>query len=135
MEEIISLELSILSTVISIVASVIMAYVCTKRKDLKLWLGAYIAIVIGMTFSAISTALNPGGEELTSNIFYTLAIIIIFIAIFNEYYHTFIKDKANKFKFKHAITAAVIINPVIFGLEIFIITYCVAGAVLLFRIY
>jgi len=131
----VSLELSILSAVICVFAAIIMSYVCTKRKDLKIWLGAYYAVTIGLIISAISTALNPGGQEITSSIFFSLAIVLIFIAIYKEYYNTFIKDKADKSKFKHAITAAVVINPVILGLEIFIIIFCVVGSILLFRIY
>lgn len=131
----VSLELSILSAVIGVLAAIIMFYVCTKRKDLKFWLGAYIATAIGLIISAFSTALNPGGQEIASSIFFSLAIVIIFIAIYKEYYNTFIKDKADKSKFKHAITAAVVINPVILGLEIFIIIFCVVGSILLFRIY
>jgi hypothetical protein len=45
------------------------------------------------------------------------------------------KDKADKTKFKQAITAAVVVNPIILGLEIFIVTFCIIGTILLIRIY
>ncbi len=130
-----NLGLSILSTVIGITAAIILTFVCTRRKDLKVWLAAYYAVAIGLLASAIGTALNPGAHNILSNVFYSLAIVIIFIAIVKEYRQTFMENKVDKNKFKQALPAAVVINPVILGMEIFIITFCVIGAVLLLRIY
>jgi hypothetical protein len=130
-----SLGLSILSAILAIIGSIIMSYVCKRRRDLILWLPAYYSTTIGLILSAVNTAINPDGQDLISNIFFTLAIVVIFFAIFNEYYSTFIKSKEQNFKFKKAIPAAVVINPIILGLEVFIIIFCIAGALLLFRIF
>jgi hypothetical protein len=130
-----NLGLSILSAVIGISAAIIMTLVCTRRKDLKVWLLAYYAVAAGLLASAIGTVLNPGSDNILSNVFYSLAIVIIFIAIVKEYRETFMKNELDKKKFKKALPAAVVVNPVILGLEIFIITFCMIGAVLLIRIY
>ena len=130
-----NLGLSILSAVIGISAAIIMTFVCTRRKDLKFWLLAYYAVAAGLLASAIGTVINPGADNVLSNVFYSLAIVIIFIAIVKEYRETFMKNELDKNKFKKALPATFVVNPVILGLEIFIITFCIIGAVLLIRIY
>ncbi|TFF99277.1 MAG: hypothetical protein EU542_09200, partial [Promethearchaeota archaeon] len=128
-------ELSILSAIIGVVAASIFVLVVQRRRDLRLWLPAYISVSIGLILSAINSVLNPGGQDLVSNIFFAIAVIIIFIAIFNEYYNTFVKKESNRLLKTSMIGAAITVNPIILGLEIFIIIFCGIGAVLLFRIY
>jgi methyl-accepting chemotaxis protein len=131
----ISFELSFICLVIAIIASILITYVCKKRRDLLLWVPAYYAMAIAYLIGTINAVIDPSSQNIISYIFYSFAIIIIFIAIFKEYNDIFIKNKANNTNIKNIMPAAVIINPIILGLEIFILIFCVIATVLIFRIY
>ncbi|MFX0070373.1 MAG: hypothetical protein ACFFAO_04705 [Candidatus Hermodarchaeota archaeon] len=129
------LELKILYLVLGIIASIIMGYDYIKRRDLLYWLLAYIVVTIGFLFNVIDGAVNPGEESLIGNIFYTIAIFIVFYTNFNEYYRTFIPSKGNGNKFKKSIIVVMAINPFLIGLEVVIITVSIISIVLLLRIF
>ncbi|MFX0071026.1 MAG: methyl-accepting chemotaxis protein, partial [Candidatus Hermodarchaeota archaeon] len=131
----ISFELSFICAVISIFASILLSFVCKKRRDLLLWVPAYYAMAIGSLIATIDAAIDPSSESLISNIFLALAIFLIFGAISKEYNDTFTKNKADKTKIRNVISAAVIVNPIIVGLDVFMVIFCAIGGVLIFRIY
>ncbi len=133
--EAMSFELSFICLIIGIVASILITYVVRKRRDLLLWVPAYYVMAIAYLIGAINTFINPTSQNMISYTLYALAIIIIFIAIFKEYNETFIKNKPDNTKIKRIIPAAFVVNPIILGLEIFILIFCVIGSILIFRIY
>ena len=114
------IEISILSAIITVIATIIFAYVCTRRRELLLWFIAVTATTVGLIFSAINTAIN-GNLDLVSNGFFVIGVIVIFLAVLTEYYQTFIKQKVSKSQLNKLVPAAAVINPIIIGMEIFII--------------
>jgi len=126
------IELNILSAIVGIIASFTMGIAWKKRSDLSLWFVATINVTAGLIISAFSSIINPGDQDLISNLFFVIAIIIIFVAIFKEYKDTFLKYKIPS---KDTIKAVVTVSPIIVGLEIFIIILALTGVVLLARIF
>lgn len=109
-----------------------MVIVCTKRKDLKIWAISYFCTTIGLIFNAINNVVNPGSHDITSYIFLGLGIIFLLIAIFKEYYETFLKDKL---KIKQLLNATIVVSPAVLGLELFVMSLCIIALILLVRIY
>ncbi|MBY8983045.1 MAG: hypothetical protein KGD57_08860 [Candidatus Lokiarchaeota archaeon] len=132
-------ELSIILAFLGIIASVIMAFVYQRRKDLRLWFIAYINVTIGVVISAVNDILAPGGigHEI-SRLFFIIGAITLFVAVFKEYFKTFKKKDSNTLKVRSKITAAVVITPALIitiSLEVLIITFCLVSAIMSFRIY
>ena len=71
------IEISIVSAIITVIATIIFAYVCTRRRELLLWFIAVTATAVGLIFSAINTAIN-GNLDLVSNGFFVIGVIVIF---------------------------------------------------------
>jgi hypothetical protein len=128
------IEISILSAIIAVIATIIFAYVCIKRRELLLWFIAVTTVTVGLVISAINTAIE-GDLTLVSNGFFVLAVIVIFLSVFTEYYQTFIKQKVSKSQLKKLVPAAAVINPIVIGMEVFIIIIAIISAALLLRIY
>ena len=128
------IEISILSAIITVIATIIFAYVCTRRRELLLWFIAVAATTVGLIFSAINTAIN-GNLDLVSNGFFVIGVILIFVAALTEYYQTFIKQKVSKSQLNKLVPAAAVINPIVIGMEIFIICLAIISAAMLLRIY
>ncbi|TFG03297.1 MAG: hypothetical protein EU539_12395 [Promethearchaeota archaeon] len=129
------LELQVYGVIIGIIATILMAYTWSKRKELLYWFIAYIFTTIGLIVSAIVNAINPGGQDLWGNIFYVIGVIVIFIAILKEYYSTFLQGQIKSTSKKGITLAAVSVSPIVIGMEVFIVILCLTGAILLLRIF
>ncbi|TFG15176.1 MAG: hypothetical protein EU535_02055 [Promethearchaeota archaeon] len=120
--------------ILSIIAVVIFAYITfTKRRDLKIWLCAYISLSIGFVFQ-VSLQSNPTDLLLNAitNLFYGLAAIFIFISVFEEYYRTFMKENLNRNQLKIIMAA---VSPLIIGLEVFMMGLLIISVFMLLRLY
>jgi len=128
------IELQILAAINAFIAAIIFAYVVKKRPEFLLWFIAVSITALGLIISAISNAMG-GALELISNGFFVMGVIIIFLAILKEYYQTFHKDEVSKSQIKKLVPAAVAVNPIVVGMEIFIISIAIISAFMLTRIY
>ena len=76
------------TTIVIILATLIFAVVCIKRRDLIPWLVAYISVSLSEVFRLFSQALYDT-FEIISILFSALSVIIFIIAVSHEYYQTF----------------------------------------------
>jgi hypothetical protein len=84
------MEYEIFNIIISISVTTILSYVVIKREDMIKWMPAYVSYMIAMIIRAFSysTAMN---EDFMSKSFHLGAAIFVCLAVFIEYYQTFIK--------------------------------------------
>ena len=78
------------TTVVVILATLIFAWVCFKRRDLIPWLFAYISASLSEVFRLFSQALYDS-FEIISILLSALTVLIFIIAVSYEYYQTFSK--------------------------------------------
>jgi len=119
---------------LSIIAVIIFGYITlTKRRDLKIWLSAYISLSIGFVFQ-VTLQSDPNNLILnaTANGFYGLAAILIFVSVFEEYYNTFMKGSLNKKQLKKMFAA---VSPIIIGLEVFMMGIVLVSVIMLLRLF
>jgi len=126
-------ELVIVSAVIGVAAAIVLGLVCRKRKDLLLWLVSYVIIAIGMVAGAINGVMSSEGLRTISMLFYIVGILVLCIAVFKEYYQTFYKDKQRLSLGINA--AAVVVSPIIVGIEFLIGVLVIITLLMLVRIY
>ena len=70
--------------ILSILATILFTYVVTKRRDLRLWLPAYVLITIGQVIAPFS--LEKGDILNTMQLMFSLIGVFLIVAIvFNEY--------------------------------------------------
>jgi len=118
-------------TVMIIVATVIFAGVCLKRRDLISWLFAYITSSISETFRLISQE-DYDLFLLISLFFSMITIIIIIIAVAREYYKTFYKTS----KFQILLILLITVEQVIsIGLQLIIGILLILALFLILKIY
>ena len=119
---------------LSVIAVFIFGYITlTKRRDLKIWLSAYISLSIGFIFQ-VTLQSDPNNLALNAaaNAFYGLAAILIFISVFEEYYKTFMKADLNKTHLKKIMAA---LSPIIIGLEVFMMAIVLVSVIMLLRLF
>ncbi|KKK44408.1 MAG: Signal transduction histidine kinase [Candidatus Lokiarchaeum sp. GC14_75] len=115
-----------------IVATVILGWVCSKRRDLFSWLYAYIATTLSQIFRVIS--IDPFDTfELISISFSTLSMVLIIIAVSVEYYKTFYRP--DKKKIYNLALLALTAQIFTIGLELVIAFLVITTFFLIFRIY
>ena len=119
---------------LSVIAVIIFGYITlTKRRDLKIWLSAYISLSIGFVFQVtIQSDPNNLALNAAANAFYGLAAILIFISVFEEYYKTFMKANLNKTHIKKIMAA---VSPIIIGLEVFMMGIVLVSVIMLLRLF
>ncbi len=131
-------QLSIILSLLGIIASIIMTIVYQKRKDLKILLLAYISATIGVVISTINDIVTQGvqGEigHFISRIFLSSGAIIIFIHVFKEYLNIFKKNRI-KFPVNSIMITSVPFLILTISFEILIIIFCLISAFMVFRIY
>ena len=124
-----SIVMTIVAAVIIITATIVLGIVCRKRRDLLLWLVAYVFIAIGITMG-----INPDVQF--SSIYAVcnlLGILLLCTAVIKEYYQTFFKDKK---KLSLGINAAAVaVSPIVLGLRFLLLCFVIFTAILLVRIY
>ena len=126
-------ELLIIAAIIGVAAAIVLGLVCRKRRDLLLWFVSYVVIAIGSVGKAIGSVINSGGLNTISMLFYIVGIIILFIAVFKEYYQTFSKGKQ---RLSLGINAAAVgVSPIGIGLEFLALCITIITLILLVRIY
>jgi len=102
--------------ILSVLATVLFSYVITKRRDLRLWLPAYVLITIGQVIAPFS--LEKGDILNTMQLMFSLIGVFLIVAIvFNEYR---MLSRGNVSLMKSAVflamtPAAMLSNPVIFA--------------------
>ncbi|TFF95544.1 MAG: hypothetical protein EU544_02505, partial [Promethearchaeota archaeon] len=89
MEELMMLEYQ--QVVMGILATLILGFVCTKRKDLIKWLFAYVSTTVGV----ILTRFQIIDEifDIIGTVFLVLSSIMIFVAALKDYKETFTPEK------------------------------------------
>jgi len=115
-----------------IVATIILGWVCRKRRDLFSWLYAYIATTLSQIFRVISK--DPlDNFDLIAISLSTLSMILIIIAVSVEYYKTFYSPGKNKI---YNLTLLALTAQVFtFGLELLIAFLVITTFFLIFRIF
>ncbi|MFX1376104.1 MAG: hypothetical protein ACFFA0_09850, partial [Promethearchaeota archaeon] len=78
------------TTIVIILATLIFASVCFKRRDLFSWAFAYIAVSLSEVFRLFSQA-QYDTLELISITFSALGVLVFIIAVAKEYFQTFLK--------------------------------------------
>ncbi len=119
-----------------IIAALAIFYWATKReKYFKKWLPIYVVLVIGGIISSLKEFIIEA--DLISNLINAICVILLFSVTLREYKSTF-KTKKNQLV---NISAAAVpftateFSPIVFGLEIFIISICVYSGYMLAKIY
>ncbi len=115
-----------------ILATIIFAVVCFRRRDLISWLFAYVASSISETFRLISQETNDV-FYLTSLTFSTLTLILIIIAVSHEYYQTFYRS--SKSKVSSILLIAIVQQIISIGLQMLIGILLLIALYLILRIY
>jgi hypothetical protein len=77
--------------IVALVATISFTFVIRIRKDLKIWLCAYISLTIGLFLNALDFGRNI--YQVGANLFYVAASILISIAVIKEYKDTYGKKK------------------------------------------
>lgn len=91
-----SIDLSYLElvlAVITVIGTIIFSLVTFKRHDLKFWLFTYISLTFGYTFNYIRFYISV--FEIISYVFFGLTVILANVAVFIEYFETFIQKPKN----------------------------------------
>jgi signal transduction histidine kinase len=120
------------TTIVIILATLIFAWVCLKRRDLIPWLIAYISVSLSEAFRLFSQALYDTFEVI-SIIFSALSVMIFIIAVSREYYQTFSKGA----KMQTVFTILLLMQQQItsLGLLVFIAFLLFIAMFLIIRIY
>jgi hypothetical protein len=119
---------------ISFIATILFIFVVRIRRDLKIWLAAYIFLTIGLFFNAISFGTSL--FQLEANLFYVIATILISSAVIKEYKDTFVKSRTFNSSTKVLmIIAAASVDLSIISLELVIIGMLIITSILLLRIF
>ena len=115
-----------------IVATLILGWVCRKRRDLFSWLYAYIATTFSQIFRVFSR--HPFDTfELIGISLSTLSMILIIIAVSVEYYKTFYSPGKNKIY--NLTLLALAAQTFTIGLELVIAFLVITTFFLIFRIF
>ena len=139
MAEEVSFEiLSAMTFYVAVIATIIMGIVWKKRKDLRMWFGAYIIYTFGSFMGQLGNWIDSDFGIMTILI-YVVAIILLSTAVFKEYFNTFGKKRLLESKNQKALTygavAGVTIDPISLGLEFILIILIIITVALLIRIY
>lgn len=121
-------------SIICLIGTVVFAYACRIRKDLRGWLWAYISLTIGL-FLGVIQGETTSPISLIANISYLMSAVLICIAVFKEYRQTFRKKYVKDLKSKSSLLPAVAVNPGIISLEFGMLTFLIICMFMLFRIY
>ncbi|TFG08955.1 MAG: hypothetical protein EU539_00760 [Promethearchaeota archaeon] len=129
--------IALIVTLNVIIATVLFAYVYTKRKDLKFWLYSFIILTPGVVLSYIKLFVSFPGIDEISSIFYVGAIFSLTYAVVNEYRETFIKNQPNTGK-KSSINPKNVmfaISPILLGMYSLLLGLMILNVTLLLKIY
>lgn len=119
-------------SVLCLLGTVVFAYACRIRKDLRSWLYAYISLTIGLILGIVQEE-SSSTIGLLANVFYLMSALLICLAVFREYKETFHIE--NKLKSKMSTAPAVTVSPMVITLEFGMLTLLVICMVMLIRIY
>ena len=124
--------LEIILAVITIIGTTIFLFVTLKRRDLKYWLFTYIALTLGYVFNSVRVFVAI--FEILSYLLFGLTIILANIAVFIEYYGTFIKKDNTTFSKVSFFAVLAVGDYVYLGLVHFLILLILISFGLLVRI-
>jgi len=116
------------------IGTILFFLVYLKRRDLIYWLFAYISLTFSLVFKIIGNII----PELTyiSSISRAIPVFFIFIAVFNDYYKTFLKEKGKKLSNYNKISAAAVaITPALIGFMYILMVIMVISIGMLIRLY
>jgi len=119
-------------SVLCLLGTLVFAYACRIRKDLRSWLYAYISLTVGL-FLGIVQEESSSTIGLLANVFYLMSALLICVAVFREYKETF--RSSNSLKSKMSIAPAVTVSPMVITLEFGMLTLLAICLVMLIRIY
>lgn len=122
-----------LDTIIAGIACIPFGIACKTQKDLRPFLFTYIFLAIGCFLSIFQFITFT--IRLMANIFFILAAVFLFIAVFLEYYKIFLKPHDQNLTIQGKLTAAIAVTTIIMGFEIFMIIILSINVIMLFRIY
>ncbi len=116
------------------IGTILFFLVYLKRRALIYWLFAYISLTFSLVFKIIGNII----PELTyiSSLSRAIPVFFIFIAVFNDYYKTFLKEKGKKLSnYTKINAAAVAITPALIGFMYILMVIMVISIIMLIRLY
>jgi hypothetical protein len=121
--------------ILALMGNIIFTYVSFKRNELRKWLPGQYCFTVAQLGSLL--ALYNIEIMIGALIFSSLGGILICASAFLEYYQTFLKNKLkiSKYKIIPQISSIIAINPVIVGMEVFMIFIMLFAAYLLIKVY
>ncbi len=133
-EDDILMVLTHMQTVVIIMALGIFYSAVKKEKYFKKWLPIFVILVIGGIIASLKEFIPEA--SLIQNIINAICVIVLFGVTFREYKSMFrIKNKLSSNLILAVPFTAVAFDPIIFGLEIFIIALCLYSGYMLIKIY
>ncbi|MFX1417534.1 MAG: sensor histidine kinase [Promethearchaeota archaeon] len=124
------------TTVVIFIATLILAWVCIKRRDLFSWLLAYISAISSEIFRLLSQE-QYDSLEIIGIIFSALSVLTFIIAVSYEYYRTFSKTTVSSIS--SSVTPMILLmfqqQLASLGLQIIIASLLIIALFLSIRIY
>ncbi|TFG08954.1 MAG: hypothetical protein EU539_00755 [Promethearchaeota archaeon] len=125
--------LNIGHALVALTATIVLAYVCTKNRDLSLWLFGYATITVAMFMNIYR--FQSQSIYLIANAFYVITCFAFFFAVFKDYRMLYIKPKMKNSSSRNKMAAAVVINPFVVGMLVFLMILLFITMVMCFRVY
>jgi len=128
------ISLNVQQAIIMVIATCLFAFVFLRyRRDLLIWLFVYISLCFSLIFKIFGSL--SAELYMTASLARSIPVFFIIIAVFKEYYETFLSGNGKKFSLRDKIGAAVVVSPVIIGLLYFLLVLMIVGIAMLIRIY
>jgi len=116
------------------IGTILFFLVYLKRRELIYWLFAYISLSFSLIFKIIGNVTPELGTVATFS--RAIPVFFIFIAVFNDYYKTFLKEKGRKLSNYNKIgAAAVVVTPALIGFIFILMILMMVSIVMLIRLY
>ncbi|HDZ17328.1 MAG TPA: hypothetical protein ENH75_03515 [archaeon] len=134
-EDQILMTLTHMQTFVVAMAFVIFYQVVRKDKYFKKWLPVFVFLFIGGIVSSLKDFIIEA--NLIANLINAITVVFLFAVTYREYNSTFKagKDRSINLKVAAVPFTAIAFDPIIFGLEIFIISLCFYSGYMLIKIY
>jgi hypothetical protein len=125
--------MSIINTILLILAGTVFGIACTRNRDLFYWLPVYISFTIGNFFYIFQFV--DFIYQLFANLIFVITVLFIFFAAFKEYYKIYIKSSNKTSQITNTMTAAVVVSPFIITIQIFLVCLLIVAGLMLIRLY
>jgi hypothetical protein len=127
------ITISIINTIIIFAGGSIFAIASLRQRDLLPWLSLFIAVEIGNIFYIFQFV--DSIYQLLAYLFFGISMFCVLISTLIEYHKLFIKTNSQKSLTIRSVTTAIVLSPLIIGVQIFMICILLTTMMMLFRIY